>query len=361
MKKTQEYNIGIFIAFVDFTKAFDSVEHEFVWKALTEQGIPQKYVRLLAKLYDNSQAKIRTEREGEPFALGRGVKQGDPLSPKLFTALLESQIRKLNWDTEHGININGVNLTHLRFADDIVLVARSAEKLEQMLIDLEKTSAEAGLQMNPKKTQVMTNVTELPININGTPIEYVPEYVYLGQNLAFHYNIEKEVKRRIGQAWKKFWSLNFILKDATLKTSTKAEVLEKCVLPVLTYGSQTWSLNGKTKHMIQVCQRKMERMILRVSLRDKIRNEDIRRTTGLKDAIDIAEGLKWQWGGHVARMQSTKWTYRATMWDPRTGKRRVGRQKTRWADSFVKRAGHQWTRLARNRGEWKQQAPGRQR
>lgn len=333
-----------------------AVEHEFVWKALTEQGIQQKYVRLLAKLYNNSQAKIRTERDGEYFSLERGVKQGDPLSPKLFTALLESQMRKLDWDSECGINVDGTNLTHLRFADDIVLIARSARKLEQMLIDLDRTSSEAGLKMNPTKTKLMTNATKVPITVNGTQVEYVSEYIYLGQNISFHCNMENEVKRRIGQAWKKFWSLKFILTDKSLKTNLKVEVLEKCVLPVLTYGSQTWSLNGKTKHMIQVCQRRMERIILRVSLKDRIRNVDLRRTTGMKDAIDVAGGLKWQWGGHVARMQGTKWAYRTTMWNPRIGKRHVGRQRTRWADSFIQRAGHQWTRAARNRVEWKQAA-----
>ncbi|PSN47699.1 hypothetical protein C0J52_12164 [Blattella germanica] len=46
--------------------------------------------------------------------------------------------------------------------------------------------------------------------------------------------------------------------------------------------------------------------------KDRIRNVDLRRTTGMKDAIDVAGGLKWQWGGHVARMQGTKWAYRTT-------------------------------------------------
>ncbi|PSN38632.1 hypothetical protein C0J52_23877 [Blattella germanica] len=48
--------------------------------------------------------------------------------------------------------------------------------------------------------------------------------------------------------------------------------------------------------MIQVCQWRLERIVLRVSLKDRIHKVDLRRTTGMKDASDIVGGLKWQWG-----------------------------------------------------------------
>ena len=148
--------------------------------------------------------------------------------------------------------------------------------------------------MNPTKTQIITNDRLEPVNVNGTPLEYVSEYTYRGQQISIHMSNEIEIKRRIGQAWRKFWSLKFILTDNTLKTNLKVEVFEKCVLSVLLYGSQTWSLNKKLQNMIRICQRK----IMQVTLKDRIRNEDLRTSTGMKDAVE----------GHVARMRDTRWT-----------------------------------------------------
>ena len=79
---------------------------------MKNQGIQNVYIRLLAILYEESQAKIRTERERKYFELGRGLKQGDPLSPKQFTCLLENQFRKLEWKNKYDINIDGLRLTH---------------------------------------------------------------------------------------------------------------------------------------------------------------------------------------------------------------------------------------------------------
>ncbi|KAJ4449719.1 hypothetical protein ANN_01123 [Periplaneta americana] len=78
-----------------------------------------------------------------------------------------------------------------------------------------------------------------------------------------------------------------------------------------------------------------------------------RKNTGMKDVVQVADELKWNWGGHVARKRDTQWTYRVTMWDPRIGKRSAGRQRTIWADIFAQRAGKQWKRRARNRSTWK--------
>jgi hypothetical protein len=74
--------------------------------------------------------------EGKNFELGRGVKQGDPLSPKLFTSLLENQFRRLKWENKYGVIIDGVRLTHLRISDDIILTAKSASDIEHMLMEL---------------------------------------------------------------------------------------------------------------------------------------------------------------------------------------------------------------------------------
>ena len=73
------------MAFVDYSKAFDSIEHSIVLQALQNQGVEAKNIRILEILYTQSIAKLKTERVGYSFQLGRGVRQGDPMSPKIFT------------------------------------------------------------------------------------------------------------------------------------------------------------------------------------------------------------------------------------------------------------------------------------
>jgi hypothetical protein len=76
-------------------------------------------------------------------------------------------------------------------------------------------------------------------------------------------------KIRVSQAWKAFWALKFILLDKSLNRKIRLDALDTCIMPVLTYASQTWSL---TTNNIEVCQRKMVRKILGVSTRDIISN-----------------------------------------------------------------------------------------
>ena len=65
-----------------------------------------------------------TEREGDEFKIERRVRQGDPLSRKLFTSLLEDIFQELDWESKYGIKLNGFRLTNLRFADNVVLFAK---------------------------------------------------------------------------------------------------------------------------------------------------------------------------------------------------------------------------------------------
>ena len=187
LEKYNEYNKRVYIAFVDYTKAFDSLNHKYIWDTLEKQGIPTIYINIIKNIYGNSQARIRLETLGKEFLIERGVRQGDPLSPKLFSAVLENIFRNLNWE-DFGLNIDGSNLTHLRFADDLVLFDEKPETLEKMLESLNEESKKVGLAMNYTKTKLMTNSTKIDIRVSQETLEYVDEYTYLGQLISQRIN-----------------------------------------------------------------------------------------------------------------------------------------------------------------------------
>ena len=351
IEKTQEFNRNLYLVFIDFAKAFDSVEQLSVLKALQRQGVHRKYIRIIGKLYLDNKATIKLDKKGEEFSLQRGVRQGDPISPKLFTAVLEEIFRKMK--QKYGVNIDGKKLFNLRFADDIVLLSESHGELNKVLSELAATSKEVGLTMNMKKTKIMTNGVKKPIKIENEEIEYIDEYIYLGQLISFENKSEKEITRRISSAWKQFWSLKFVLLEKSISMKIKKHVMDTCILPTLLYGAQTWSLSKKEKSMLNICQRRMERKILGITLRNRVRNTEIRSKTQIKDAAETAIRLKWKWAGHVLRLKDDRWNHRATIWDQRRGKRKVGRQRIRWEDEFKKRIGTLWTRTAKKREEWK--------
>ena len=99
--------------------------------------------------------------------------------------------------------------------------------------------------------------------------------------------------------------------------------------------------------------RKMERKILNISIRDRIKNTEVRRRTQVKDAATAAQVTKWRWAGHVASLNINNWTKIATVWDPRDGERGPRRPRIRWADESKRNAGHMWIRFTRYRDAWK--------
>ncbi|CAH2245094.1 jg15932 [Pararge aegeria aegeria] len=96
----------------------------------------------------------------------------------------------------------------------------------------------------------------------------------------------------------------------------------------------------------------MERAMLGLSLRDQIRNEEIRRRTRVTDIAQRVAKLKWKWAGHIARRTDGRWVSEKLEWRPRTGKRSVGRPPTRWTYEVKRVAGSRWKQAAQDRGFW---------
>lgn len=141
-----------------------------------------------------------------------------------------------------------------------------------MLNELASESKKVGLTLNPEKTKIMTNGHKSCINVGGSQISYVEEYVYLGQLISPKDNANREIERRIANGWKRYWSLREVMKDKNLQVNTKRKLFNICNLPVLTYGSQTWPITKNMMNKIATCQRAMERSMLGVKRRDRIGN-----------------------------------------------------------------------------------------
>lgn len=353
IEKSVEYNKPLVLIFVDYEKAFDSIKHSEMFKALADCRVDHRYSAILQHIYENATASVRLHEETERFRVQRGVRQGDTISPKLFTTLLEYMFKSVELENM-GININGENFSHLRFADDIVLISDSLDKAEKLLMRLTSASHKVGLKINPSKTNFMTNlVPSRNYLVEGKEIFQVTSYRYLGHDITIgRDNQTCEIKRRIGLTWAAYGKLKHIFKSET-PICLKRKVFDQCVLPVLTYGSETLTLTRKSVNKIRVAQRAMERSMLRVTLRDKIPNERIRQRTGVIDAIQRITYLKWNWAGHVARMTNERWTKKIMEWRPRQDAfRNRGRPPTRWTDD-IKRVAPNWIQDAQDRNKWR--------
>ena len=124
----------MYFCFIDYTKAFDCVDHNKLWKILQEVGIREHLTCLLRNLYAGQESTVRTGHGTmDWFQIGKGVPQGCILSPCLFNFYEEYIMRNARLDeAQAGIKIARRNINNLRYADDTTLMAESEEKLKSL-------------------------------------------------------------------------------------------------------------------------------------------------------------------------------------------------------------------------------------
>lgn len=351
IEKSIEYNRPLVLAFVDFHKAFDTIEMDAILHSLQECRIDYRYTRLIYNIYSNATMMVKLHENTDPIQITRGVRQGDTMSPKLFITVLEYAFKSLSWEGK-GLNIDGQTLTNLRFADDIVLLSDNLRDINTMLQDLNRVCAQAGLRINISKTKFMTNmVPSENIVVDDCEVKLVDKYTYLGHEIRISRDNQTcEMKRRIVLSWAAYGKLRNIFRS-DIPVCLKRKVFNQCILPVMTYGAETLTLTVASAKKLRITQRKMERSMIGVSLRDRVRNEDLRARTGVTDVIYQIAKLKWNWAGHIARMKDGRWTKRLLEWRPRADRRSRGRPPTRWTDD-LKRMTTNWMQSAQDRRQW---------
>ncbi|RLJ22878.1 hypothetical protein DJ031_00040 [bacterium endosymbiont of Escarpia laminata] len=139
------------VAFLDVSKAFDSVSHDSILLAATSAGIPRPLVGYIRSLYQRPTTRLRVNGElSQEISVNRGVRQGDPLSPVLFNAVIDLALRHL--DPSIGVPVGNEVLSCLAFADDLVLLAKTPRGLQSQYSKVEKALGLSGLALNAQKS-----------------------------------------------------------------------------------------------------------------------------------------------------------------------------------------------------------------
>ena len=144
IEKARKFQKNIYLCFIDYTEAFDCVNHNKLCKALKEMGILDHLTCLLRNLYVGQEAIVRTQyRTTDWFKIEKGVQQGCLLSPCLFNLCAEHIMRNAGLDElQVGIKIGGRNINNLRYVDDTTLLAKSEEELKTLLMRVKEESKE---------------------------------------------------------------------------------------------------------------------------------------------------------------------------------------------------------------------------
>ena len=404
-EKSEEFNLNTWVAAIDFKKAFDSIKQDYLWQALKDQNVPTAYVSVLRNLYADQSAQVKTDVLSRKFGIFRGTKQGDPLSTLLFNALLESVMQKVKtafMDKKYGIqmgcglfaNAHETRLTNLRFADDVLITGRTLHQLSDMLLVLRTETSEAGLQLHPEKTKIIssTNREHRPrqkfAQVGDMKIEVLArngKIKYLGRQITFENATVVELSNRIKAGWAKFMQYKHELTKKHYSLTDRLRLFESVVSPTVLYGAEAWTLTAEMTKLLKTTQRRMLRMILGQGRRrnqgrsdptnDNQKSEDsgddfeeaaddpedvlepwidwIRRVTHnaeenlqrlkIRTWIEQARKRKWRFAADLfSSSGDRKWSHIALQWNPQVhfdaprpaARRKPTRPNLRWTDEL---------------------------
>ena len=271
LEQANEWRARLYVHFVDFEKAFDSVHRESLWNIMMSYGIPSKMVRVIADIYKGFEcAVIDGSETSDWFKIKSRVKQGCVMSGFLFLLALDWIMRKTTADKRRGIRWNFTTvLEDLDFADDIALLSSRFNDLHEKTRRLTEKAARVGLQLNARKCK--TPRTEYASNresivVNGEEVEDVGEFPYLGATVDKEGGGSKDIKtfqtfQRLGS---KVWAARGIGRR------TKICLFKALVQPVLLYGCEMWKITKADEQRLNSFQCQCLTRILRIRWQQRI-------------------------------------------------------------------------------------------
>ena len=371
---SEEMRRVLWLIFVDFTKAYDTIIRERMWMVMREMGAPEHFIAKVAALHEATHVKVRVgSLLGEEFRTKLGLRQGCVLAPVLFNLYLDSIMRRVKQDL-HGVSVKvneegmperEILVAESRFADDMTLCEGREEEVVRSFAAVREKAQEDNLVVSEKKTKVMIiggdeSVKRKSLKAGGLELEVVGSFILVGSEISGKH--EKgtlpEVKRRKALAAATFKSLLKILwKRPEVSVEIKMRIFNASVLSRLLYGAETWVVYAGDLASLEAFQNNCLRRILRIPWMEKVTGVEVRRRCcGQPTIEEILRQRRMRWLGHVQRMGPERQP-KAMYWGMREGERKQGRQRKTWTqqarqDLKELRETQDWMWKCQDRGAW---------
>lgn len=335
-QRCRDVNKDVHIGIVDFEKAFDKVRHNELLNILNTLNLDKQDVNIIANLYWRQTAAVRVKDDlSEEILIQRGVRQGCILSPLLFNVYSEMIFKEALSKTQIGININGVLVSNIRYADDSLLLAETAEDLQTLFSVLHATCQKYGLEINIKKTKYMTiqkqmQNTQANIKLDQKDIERVKSCKYLGTIINEDWKQDAEIKSRIEQARQAFIKMKPLLCCTDFSIPLRKRILKCYIFPIVLYGTEAWTLTDKMCKRITAFEMWTYRRMLRISWIQKITNEEVLRKLNTEtELLYTIKKRKLEYLGHIMRNKKYE-LLQLIIQGKINGKRGPGRRRDSW-------------------------------
>lgn len=184
-------NKPLIITFVDFKKAYDSIDRSTIFNILEEMGADDKTIAITRETLADTTSKVKFAGElSRTFQIKTGARQGDGLSPLLFNCVLEKVIRE--WrkrnDTDKIKKVKigrskDLEIDCLAFADDLAILSDNLDDAIKQINNLKEIAEKSGLQISFEKTEYITSVNTAPTYMETKygKIKKVLKFKYLGE------------------------------------------------------------------------------------------------------------------------------------------------------------------------------------
>ena len=174
----------------------------------------------------------------------------------------------------------------------------------------------------------------LDIQVDNIKLKQVQEFKYLGSIFTSDGKLDREIDTRCQKANAVSYQLSPLLKHQNINMAVKRQMIKSIFQPVLCYQCQTWPISKRQERKITTCEMRCLRKTIKVTRRDKMRNEDIRTIVGTTPCIQHIQQQQLKWFGHLVRMEVDQLPSRAYN-SRHSGFRARGRPRVRWIDNVT--------------------------
>ena len=248
----------LYCAFIDYKKAFDSINRTYLWQKLLSNNIDGKMFKIIHNMYANAKSCVKLGHlKSATFSSNVGVRQGENLSPILFSIFLNDLTEFISHAYDGLTNVNDMaknllsdddievylRLYILLYADNTVIFAESDRELQAALNAMFLYCKSWDLEVNPSKTKItiFSNRKQnqnIVFMYNGQALEIDDKFVYLGAQFSYNGRFRGHNQRLADQARKSMFAVLRKCRKLYLPVDIQLQLFDSIVVPVLLYASE---------------------------------------------------------------------------------------------------------------------------